>query len=702
MSSTAFHVGQGLPQPLGVQLDAAGVNVAVFSQHASAIDFCLFDPDGKQTHALRLTGRTHDVFHGHIAGVRAGQLYGLRAHGAYNPGAGHRFNPAKLLVDPYASRLDRPIVLHLSMYDFDRDDHGKPDGMDSAPFMAKAIVEAKTEPPVPARPRHSLQDTLIYEVHIASFTRKHPDLPVQHRGTVAGLMHPAIIAHFKQLGVTALEWMPCAAWNDERHLPPLGLQNVWGYNPVAFAAPEPRIAPGGWQEIRACVDAYHGAGIEIILDVVFNHTGESDAFGASLNLRGLDNSIYYRLDPHNLAAYVNDTGCGHTLALDHPANIDLVLHALRQWAVRGGVDGFRFDLATIMGRSAEGFAATAPLLNAILADDVLKDLKLIAEPWDIGPGGYQLGRFPPRFLEWNDQFRDDVRKFWRGDAGTLGGLATRLSGSSDLFAGKGQPSASLNFVAAHDGFTLADLTAYSHKHNQANGEDNRDGTHDNHSWNHGHEGHSRDPQILEARLRDQANLLSTLLLARGTPMLSMGCEFAHSQNGNNNAYAKEYPVHWSRPVPRLRSLIQRLIALRKAHPALHHNAFLSGMAAAPNETPDVAWHRADGEPLSDADWHAPEAGVLGMGLFTPPAGDMPQDQVLVLLNASFRDVEFTLPVPTFGYRWQIALDTSALPKHEGTGDEWPCRDLAGMNALTLPARAVLLLCALQQPASANA
>ena len=468
------HARDGSPEPFGLTLDARGANIAVYSAHAAAIELCLFDASGEaEIERLRLPCRTGDVFHGHFEGIAAGQRYGLRAHGPYAPEEGHQFNPAKLLADPYARLLDSPFAFAPAMLDYQRDaPRGtfRRDAADSAPFMPKAIAIEPSAVRAALLPKRPWAETIIYELHVRGFTKLHPQVPEAFRGSFAGLAHPAAIEHLARLGVTCIEIMPAAAWIDERHLHSAGLTNYWGYNPVTFLAPDPRLAPGGWAEIAASVAAIKAAGIEVIIDVVLNHSGEGDEFGPTLSLRGLDNASYYRLSPQDLRVPINDTGCGNTLALDRAPVVRLAMDALRAWAELGGVDGFRFDLATTLGRRDNGFDAAAPLLTAIAQDPLLRDLRLIAEPWDLGPGGYRIGAFPANWGEWNDKFRDTMRRFWRGDAGLLGDAATRFSGSSDIFAPRQTPSRGINFIVAHDGFTLADLVSYGQKHNEANGE----------------------------------------------------------------------------------------------------------------------------------------------------------------------------------------------------------------------------------------
>ena len=599
------RVGPGQAEPLGLTLVRGGANVAVYSAHASAIELCLFDAAGQaESERITLPERTGDVFHGFVAGIGAGTRYGLRAHGPYDPRNGQRFNAAKLLVDPYATALDRPFSLHPALF-------GElPDGVtrndaDSAPFVPKGIARLPFEAPATTGPRVPWADTIIYELHVRGFTRLLAAVPDAARGTCTGLAHPAAIAHLTRLGITTVELMPIAAAIDERHLAPLGLTNYWLYNPAALLVPDPRLAPGGIDELAACIAALHAAEIEVVLDVVLNHTGEGDALGPTVSLRGLDNLTYYRTVADDPGRYVNDTGCGNTLALDRPPVLRLAMDALRHYAA-AGIDGFRFDLATTLGRRDDGFDPAAPLLQAIAQDPLLRERKLIAEPWDLAPGGYQLGAFPAGWGEWNDAYRDTVRRFWRGDADLVGRLATRLAGSADVFAQRSRPpSRSVNFVTAHDGFTLADLVAYAGKHNEANGEGNRDGTDANHSWNHGVEGATGDLATRAARTRDVKSLLATLLVSRGTPMLAMGDELGRSQQGNNNSYAQDNPlswVDWDHADWELAAFASALIALRKRHPALRGDRDLTGAPPDASGFPDVEWRRPDGGILDAADW----------------------------------------------------------------------------------------------------
>ncbi|MBL6453739.1 glycogen debranching protein GlgX [Belnapia sp. T6] len=624
---------------LGAVADADGVRVGVVAPDATAVEFCLFEGE-REVARYPLTERQGAVWHGHIAGVGAGARYGFRAHGPWAPWEGHRFNPAKLLVDPWATALDRGFRLHPALFDTG----ASPDGTDSAPFLPKGIVATPLPPPAPLPP---LPDgpRVIYEAHVRGLTMLHPGIPEAIRGTFAALAHPAAIAHLQALGVTHLELLPVAAGIDERHLPPLGLTNYWNYNPVAFLVPCPRLAPGGMAEVRAAVAALRAAGIGTILDVVFNHSGEGDAEGPTLSLRGLGNAAFYRTRG---AGYANDAGCGNTLALDRPWPLRLVMDALRHWALQAGVAGFRLDLAATLGRREEGFDPQAPLLSAMRQDPVLRDLLIIAEPWDIGT--YELGRFPAGWGEWNDRFRDTARRFWRGDGGLLGDLATRFAGSADIFGADRPVTDSVNFITAHDGFTLADLTAYTQRRNWANGEENRDGTGDNHSWNHGIEGPTEDAAVLARRAGDVRALLALLLTARGTPMLSMGDEAGRSQGGNNNAYAQDTPLSWFDWEGMDQGLVAftaALVRARLAHPALHAGRWLTGAPAEEGGLPDVEWLRPEG---GEPDWGA------GRSLLVLLHAE--GDRVAVALNGGESPVPLALPAARPGFAWAVLADSA--------------------------------------------
>ncbi len=582
----------------------------------------------------------HGVHSVEVAGLRAGARYGLRADGPWAPAAGHRFDPSKLLVDPYAVAIDRPFAWDPRLA------APRPATTDTAALVPKAIVTALPASAPPAPPVFR-PGGLIYEVAVRPFTIRHPAVPEALRGTVAALAHPAVIEHLLGLNVGAVEMMPITAWIDERHLAPLGLTNGWGYNPVAMMVPDPRLCPGGLRELRDTVAALRAAGIGTILDVVFNHTGESDADGPTLSLRGLDNRAYYRHGPDG--RLVNDTGTGNTLACDHPATRTLILDSLRHFVAQAGVDGFRFDLAPILGRTAHGFDPAAETLRAIIDDPLLSDRVLIAEPWDIGPGGYQLGRFPAPFLEWNDRFRDRVRRFWRGDAHALGDFATALAGSGDVW--EGTETRTVNFVAAHDGFTLSDLVSYARKHNAANGEGNRDGHDENLSWNNGVEGPSADPAIRAARDRDRRALLATLFASRGTIMLTAGDEFGRSQQGNNNAYAQDNAITWLDWDGRDRALeafCRDLAALRRSAPELSGPGLLTGEPGQ-DGTPDVIWLTPEGSHKTTAHWTHPEGPTLAMVLARRDGGG----RIAVLFNRGPDLLHFRLPTRP-GFVWQTA------------------------------------------------
>ncbi|TGQ51284.1 glycogen debranching enzyme GlgX [Mesorhizobium sp. M1C.F.Ca.ET.193.01.1.1] len=635
---------------LGAIVTSEGIRFAVWSSSSRRSWVSIFDDTGAcEVERLELRPEGEGVFAVFAPGFAAGTRYGFRADGDYAPEHGFWFDPDKLLTDPYAIEIDRPYRYHWRLA------AKRKEGVDTAPLMPKAIARPLPKP-LPSKPPLFQPGGLIYEFNVRSFTRLHPDVPEAHRGTVAALAHPAIIEHLKRLGVSAVELMPITASIDERHLPPLGLSNAWGYNPVTFMALDPRLAPGGLVELRDTVAALRKAGIGTILDLVFNHTGESDRLGPTLSLRGLDAQAYYRHLPGGRLA--NDTGTGNTLACDHPVVREMVLDTLRHFVRFAGVDGFRFDLAPVLGRVDGTFDANAPLLEAIAGDPVLCDRVLIAEPWDIGPNGYQLGNFRSPYLEWNDRYRDDVRRFWRGDAGVIGALATRLAGSSDVFGREGQTvSRSVNFIAAHDGMTLADLVAYEKKHNAGNGEQNRDGHNDNLSWNNGVEGETDDAQIGEARFDDQRALLATLFASRGTIMLTAGDEFGRTQQGNNNAYAQDNAITWLDWADRDEALERYTLALsamRRAFPALSDTHFLTGEPSDASAIPDVTWLTETGAPLGESDWNDPGRHRLVMLL-----GDSGGGRLAVIVNGDRRQCVFTLYARD-GFEWRPASETQPV------------------------------------------
>ena len=674
----------GHPAPLGAHWDGAGVNVAVFSANATRIELCLFDAEGRAELARHdLPCRTNEVFHGHLPGAGPGLVYGLRAHGPWAPERGHRFNPAKLLLDPYARSLTWPLTWNDAL----RGGEARPDPRDSAPFLPKAVVTAPLAGPAAARPATPWSRTVICEAHAKGLTRLHPAVPVAQRGRLPALGHPALIAHLKAQGVTAVELLPIQAIAPDRHQAERGLPNYWGYSTLGYFAPHPDyLDETGAEGLRDAVRRLHDAGIEVILDVVLNHTAEGDERGATLSWRGLDNASYYRLRPDGRAEDV--TGCGNTLNLAHPRVLQMALDSLRHWASAFEVDGFRFDLATALARRAEGgFDPAAPFLAALTQDPLLSRLKLIAEPWDLGPGGYRLGGFPPGMAEWNDRFRDTARRFWRGDPGQRGELAARLAGSADLFDHRGRrPHASVNFVTAHDGFTLADLVAYERRHNEANGEDNRDGHGENFSANWGVEGPTGDARIRATRSAVARALLATLMVAQGTPMLTAGDEFGRTQHGNNNAYCQDNEISWvdwtlldSADGAAMARFAARLAAIRAAHPSLRHDAFLHGDTQPLPGVPDISWFGADGEPLSPDAWERPEERVLALRRAVREAGAV--DATLILMNGGEEARAIRLPAPALP--WRLLLCTSDPEAPEADAPE----------AMTLPARALRILAA---------
>jgi glycogen operon protein len=615
------------PEKFGATATPDGVHFALWSENATAAWVSIFDASGDvEVDRIALDRGPADIFQAIVPGIGKGTRYGFRTDGPYNPGRGDWFDPAKLLMDPCAVTIDRPYL-----YD-PRLAAPRDAGIDTAPLMPKAIV-TDLPPALASRPPLYAAGSLIYELSVRAFTMLHPDIPEAQRGTIAALAHPAIIAHLKKIGVAAVELMPITAWIDERHLPPLGLVNSWGYNPVSFMALDPRLAPGGIAELRDTVAILHDAGIGVILDIVFNHSGESDAMGPTLSLRGIDAQVYFHKIRDERGTLSNDSGCGNTIDCDHPATRRLLFDTMRHFVQHAGVDGFRFDLAPILGRARDGFEPEAAFFRELKRDPLLIDRILIAEPWDIGPGGYQLGNFTEPFLEWNDRYRDEVRRFWRGDPHSIGDLATRLAGSSDIFW-RGGLSRTVNFIAAHDGFTLADLVAYQRKHNDANGEQNRDGHDENISWNNGVEGPTNDNAIRTARCRDIKALLSTLFASRGAIMLTAGDEFGRTQRGNNNAYCQDNDLTWldwaNRDIA-IEDHVATLSAIRAAHPALSDPMLLG--------PDDVEWTRFDGEAFTPEDWHNPYSATLLMLLHLP---EQPR-QVAVAFNRTGDSATVKLP-----------------------------------------------------------
>ncbi len=649
---------------MGASLTAEGVNFAVFSAHATGLDLCLYSPDGRRELArLAFAERSGDVWHVEVIGLATGQLYGLRAHGPYAPDQGLRFNHNKLLIDPYAKGLAGRLRWSDALMGYKI---GSPrgdvsfDSRDSAFAMPKSVVvDCHFDWLGDAPPLVPLSETVIYEAHVRSLTMNNPSVAPAVRGTYAGLADPAMIAHFKRIGVTAVELLPIHAYFDDRFLVAKGLTNHWGYNSMGFFAPEPRY--GGRNplvELKTAIRTLHRAGIEVILDVVYNHSGEGDEWGPTLSFRGLDNPSYYRLS-NGGRHFVNDAGTGNTFDLTHPAVLRMVMDSLRYWVEEVHVDGFRFDLASVLGREPQGFDPQGGFFDAIRQDPVLQRVKLIAEPWDIGPGGYQLGNYPAPFLEWNDKYRDGVRKFWRGDSGMAPELARRLLGSAERFDhSRRAATSSVNLITAHDGFTLEDLVTYAVKRNLANGENNRDGHDDNHSDNMGIEGPSDDPAVRAARDLRKRNLLATLFLSQGTPMVLAGDEVGHSQGGNNNAYAQDNDttrIDWARRDDVLEGFVARLADLRRQHPVLRQRRFLHARPRAADGLPDVIWRRADGLPPLPEDWHNPSFRCLGLEIRMAAEGPDSNDSLFILFNGG-GVCELALPEAPTGWTLELATN----------------------------------------------
>ncbi|SNX70574.1 glycogen operon protein [Cereibacter ovatus] len=675
----------GRPWPLGASFDGEGVNFALFSAHAERVELCLFSADGRhEVQRLPMTERDGDIWHLRLNGALPGQLYGYRVHGPYRPEEGHRFNPNKLLLDPYARRIEGRLRWSDAVMGYrvgsSRADLSF-DSRDSAFAVPKSVVVGETFAWGPdAPPDHPLTETLIYEAHVRGLTMRHPGVEDGLRGTFLGLASDPVIEHLTKLGVTAVELLPVQAFLDDRFLVNRGLTNYWGYQTIGFFAPEPRfLSKGALWEFAAMVRRFHAAGIEVILDVVYNHSGEGDELGPTLSFRGIDNRSYYRLTEGG-RRYANHTGTGNTLDLGHPMVLRMVMDSLRYWVEVMHVDGFRFDLASVLGRDGEGFDASAAFLDAIRQDPVLARVKLIAEPWDLGPGGYRLGGFPHPFLEWNDRFRDDVRRFWRGDAGVTAELARRLLGSAERFDHGSRPAtSSVNLLTAHDGFTLLDLVSHARKHNEANGEGNRDGHDDNHSDNMGVEGATDAPAILAARALRRRNLLATLFVSQGTPMLLAGDEIGNGQGGNNNAYCQDNPigwVDWPAADQALAAFVARLSALRKSLPVLRQKGFLHGRPRPSDGLADVIWRRPDGQSPGPHDWHSPRFRCIGLEIRgdadRPDSGESP---VFIVLNAG---EAVRLVLPETARDWLLVLDTTrpdAAPEPFRGGLEAPAQSV---------------------------
>ncbi|WP_237572024.1 glycogen debranching protein GlgX [Mycolicibacterium lacusdiani] len=714
-STTAptFQIWRGKAYPLGATYDGSGTNFAVFSEVAERVELCLFDADGSQIDCLTLPEVDGFVWHGFVPNVEPGQRYGYRVHGPYDPANGHRCNPNKLLVDPYSKAIDGSFDWNQSLFGYNFGDEDSRNDDDSADSMPKSVVinpffDWGTDRP----PNHEYADSVIYEAHVKGLTETHPDIPEQIRGTYAAVAHPVIIEHLKSLGITAIELMPVHHFANDSTLIDKGLSNYWGYNTIGFLAPDSKYAsspnPGGQvQEFKAMVRALHEAGIEVILDVVYNHTAEGNHMGPTLSMRGIDNAAYYRLVEDDKKFYMDYTGTGNSLNVSHPHSLQLIMDSLRYWVTEMHVDGFRFDLASTLAREFYEVDRLATFFELVQQDPTVSQVKLIAEPWDVGPGGYQVGNFPPQWTEWNGKYRDTVRDFWRGEPATLDEFAYRLTGSADLYEHTARrPVASINFVIAHDGFTLRDLVSYNEKHNEANGEDNSDGESHNRSWNCGVEGPTDDPEVLALRAKQERNFLTTLLLSQGVPMICHGDELGRTQGGNNNGYCQDNEItwiDWDTADADLLEFTKVVSALRAAHPVFRRRRFFSGKPVGRRGEaglPDITWFTPDGTEMSGEDWgsgFAKSVGVFLNGQGIPDRDTRGErvvdDSFLLLFNAHHEPIDFTLPSDEFGGSWQVVLDTSV-----GIADETPDPAAAG-STLTVDSRSTVVLQAIAEDAS---
>ncbi|WP_101652578.1 glycogen debranching protein GlgX [Brevibacterium ihuae] len=675
-----MQVWPGTPYPLGATYDGTGTNFAIFSEPAEKVELCLFDQWGNEDR-IELTEKDAYVWHCYLPQVEPGQLYGYRVHGPYDPDRGLRCNPNKLLLDPYAKAVSGQIEWGQQMFSYplggDGSGYDEEDSADS--MMLGVVINPYFDWRGDQHPNHPYYQSVIYEAHVKGLTQMHPDIPSEMRGTYAGVAHPSVIKHLKKLGVTALELMPVHQFVQDQRLEEEGLRNYWGYNTIGFLAPHNEYSASGQsgqqvQEFKEMVRALHHADIEVILDVVYNHTAEGNHMGPTISLRGIDNTHYYRLVEDDLKHYMDYTGTGNTLNVRMPHSLQLLMDSLRYWVTEMHVDGFRFDLAAALAREFYDVDRLSTFFEIIQQDPVVSQVKLIAEPWDIGPGGYQVGNFPPLWSEWNGKYRDVIRDFWRGEHSTVGEFASRISGSADLYANSGRrPFASVNFVTAHDGFTLADLVSYNEKHNAANGEDNRDGESHNRSWNHGAEGITDDPEILSLRARQQRNFIATLALSQGVPMLSHGDELGRTQNGNNNAYCQDSElawIDWENADQPLIEFTARVFEIREQHPTFRRSRFFDGQVVRSDveqPLPDLVWLNTDGEEMIVTDWHTSFAHALGVYLNGSGIQGMDKrgrpirdDDFLVFYNASLEDVDFVFPNEDFAPGWEVQLDTAGL------------------------------------------
>jgi isoamylase len=667
----AIEIWPGKPYPLGASYDGGGTNFSLFSEVAEKVELCLFDDDGAERRIV-LDEVDASCWHGYLPSVTPGQRYGYRVHGPWAPEAGQRCNPAKLLLDPYAKAIEGQVQWDQACFPYNFGDENSRNDDDSAPYVPRSVVHNPYFDWGNDRPPDiQLNESVIYETHVKGFTARHPGVPQAQRGTYAGLAHPAVIEYLGDLGITAVELMPVHQFVHDAHLIERGLRNYWGYNSIGFLAPHNEYSSSSQRgeqvaEFKAMVRALHAAGIEVILDVVYNHTAEGNQLGPMLSMKGIDNAAYYRLVPDHPQFYYDTTGTGNSLYVGHPHTLQLIMDSLRYWVLEMHVDGFRFDLAASLARQFHDVDRLSSFFELIQQDPVISQVKLIAEPWDIGEGGYQVGNFPALWSEWNGKYRDTVRDFWRGEPATLGEFASRLTGSSDLYQGGSRyPTASVNFVTAHDGFTLRDLVSYNSKHNEANGEDNQDGTDDNRSWNCGVEGETDDPEVLALRARQQRNFLATLFLSQGVTMLLAGDEAGRTQRGNNNAYCQDNEISWhdwDHVDERLLDFARQLIALRRDHPVLRRRRWFQGRPI--RGTVDLGWCKPDGTEMGDEDWDSRLVNSVGVFLNGEAITDrdrrgqqVTDDSFLLLFNAHTGPVDWSLP-GQWGKRWEAVFDTS--------------------------------------------
>ena len=672
-----MQIWPGTAYPLGATYDGSGVNFALFSEVAERVELCLFDEDGAETR-IELPEVDGLVWHAFLPGVEPGQRYGYRVYGPYDPASGHRCNPNKLLLDPYAKAIDGQFEWDQSLFGYQFGDEDSRNDEDSAPAMPKSVViNPFFDWGVDRPPKRSYADTVIYEAHIKGLTELHPDVPEELRGTYAGVAHPAVIEHLISLGVTAIELMPVHHFANDSTLQDKGLSNYWGYNTIGFLAPDAKYSssttPGGQvQEFKAMVRALHAADIEVILDVVYNHTAEGNQLGPTVSFRGIDNAAYYRLVDEDARYYMDYTGTGNSLNVRHPHSLQLIMDSLRYWVIEMHVDGFRFDLAATLAREFYDVDRLSSFFELVQQDPTVSQVKLIAEPWDVGPGGYQVGNFPPQWTEWNGKYRDTVRDFWRGEPATLGEFAARLTGSADLYEHSARrPVASINFVTAHDGFTLRDLVSYNDKHNEANGEDNNDGESHNRSWNCGVEGPTEDLQIRELRARQQRNFIATLLLSQGVPMLCHGDELGRTQDGNNNGYCQDNEltwIDWAAADEGLIAFTREVATLRREHPTFRRRRFFDGRPGTGKgeaALPDIAWLRPDGSQMTGEDWDSGFGRAIAVYLNGAAIQEnddrgepITDDSFLLCFSAHHEPIDFVLPGREETIDWQVVLDTA--------------------------------------------